>query len=88
MPETDAAESEGKLEQIRSLVASTPMGLSDGTAIRLTFSAGIAHHPDDGEATLELVKLGDSNLLSAKRTGRNKVITRNSGSVKTGTSGP
>jgi diguanylate cyclase (GGDEF)-like protein len=85
MPETDAAESEGKLEQIRSLVESTPMGLSDGTAIRLTFSAGIAQHPDDGEATLELVKLGDDNLLSAKRTGRNKVITRNSGAVKTGT---
>ncbi len=85
MPETDAVESEGKLEQIRSLVESTPMGLSDGTAIRLTFSAGIAQHPDDGEATLELVKLGDNNLLSAKRTGRNKVITRNSGGMKTGT---
>jgi two-component system, cell cycle response regulator len=85
MPETDAAESEGKLEQIRSLVESTPMGLSDGTAIRLTFSAGIAQHPDDGPATLELVKLGDNNLLSAKRTGRNRVITRNSGPVKTGT---
>jgi diguanylate cyclase (GGDEF)-like protein len=85
MPETDAAESEGKLEQIRRLVDSTPMTLSDGTAVRITFSAGIAHHPDDGEATLELVKLGDNHLLSAKRTGRNKVITRNSGStLKTG----
>jgi diguanylate cyclase (GGDEF)-like protein len=82
MPETIASESEGKIEQFRRLVESTPISIGDGTAIRLTFSAGVAHHPDDGDATLELVKLGDSNLMNAKRTGRNRVITRNSGRVR------
>ena len=74
LPETEATESETKLEQLRQLVESTAVRVGDGTEVRLTFSAGVVHYPDDGDAPHDLVRLGDSHLLSAKREGRNRVV--------------
>lgn len=75
LPETDPAEAEAKLEQIRRTVADTPVSVGEPRiALRLTFSAGMAHYPNDGDKPSDLVRQGDENLLSAKREGRNRVV--------------
>ncbi len=74
LPETDATESWAKFDQIRRYVETTPVVVGDdATEVHLTFSAGVAHYPDDGDATPDLVRRSDANLLSAKREGRNRV---------------
>ena len=48
-------------------------GLPEGT--RVTISAGVAAFPIDGTEVDDLVRLADQRMLTAKRTGRDKVVS-------------
>lgn len=45
-------------------------------ALHLTFSAGLAAWPADGDATSSLLRVADNRLQQAKRQGRNRVVAR------------
>lgn len=47
-------------------------------SFHLTFSAGLASFPQDGTATAGLLRNADHRLKSAKRSGGNRVLTRDS----------
>lgn len=63
-------------ERIRAAVEATRFaavpGGSDET-LRVTLSAGVAFHPEDGADALALVQKADRALYRAKRSGRNRV---------------
>jgi diguanylate cyclase (GGDEF)-like protein len=50
-----------------------PFHDDSGRQFQVTFSAGIAQFPDDGEDPESLVSVADDRLLRAKRAGRNTV---------------
>jgi diguanylate cyclase (GGDEF)-like protein len=45
----------------------------DGIPLRPTISIGLAVHPEDGSASLDLVAKADAALYRAKREGKNRV---------------
>lgn len=45
-----------------------------GNSFSVTFSAGIAEYPADGENAEDLISAADDRLLMAKRSGRNKIV--------------
>jgi diguanylate cyclase (GGDEF)-like protein len=64
-----------KIDQIRKTVRETQLDLPDRKEpSRLTFSAGIAVYPEDGDTLELLIATADQRLLSAKRQGRDRVI--------------
>jgi len=64
-----------KIDQIRRTVAETQLDLPDGKEpSRLTFSAGVAVYPEDGDTLELLIATADKRLLSAKRQGRDRVV--------------
>jgi len=75
MPETGADGAVRKLEQIREIVAELTLELPRRTLRGvLTFSAGIASLPDDGEEVDALIARADARLFAAKQAGRNRVV--------------
>lgn len=75
MPETGADGAVRKLEQIREIVAEMTLELPRRTLRGvLTFSAGVASLPDDGEDVDSLIARADARLFAAKQAGRNKVM--------------
>ena len=74
-PETTGEDAELKLDRVREQVAARPIQLPRfGQSLSLTFSAGIASLPDDGDRVEDLVLRADARLLAAKATGRNRVL--------------
>jgi diguanylate cyclase (GGDEF)-like protein len=73
-PETTADDALAKLERVRQEVERTPIDLPKGGKLHLTFSAGVASSPSDGERPDELVTRADARLLAAKASGRNRVV--------------
>ena len=75
MPETGADGAVRKLEQIREIVAEMTLELPRRTLRGvLTFSAGVASLPEDGEEVDALIARADARLFAAKQAGRNKVV--------------
>lgn len=75
LPETDIETAQQKLESLREQVAATPIVLAArGETIRVTFSAGLASFPQDGDGTTELFALADERMFQAKKEGRNRVV--------------
>ncbi|HEX7918449.1 MAG TPA: GGDEF domain-containing protein, partial [Gemmatimonadales bacterium] len=75
MPETTSDNALRKVEQIREIVAESTLELPRRTLRGvLTFSAGVASLPDDGEEVDTLVARADARLFAAKQGGRNKVV--------------
>jgi len=75
LPEMDIETAQRKLESLRALVASTPMGLgSSGEEVQVTISAGLATFPQDGVDATELYALADERMFQAKKEGRNRVV--------------
>ena len=75
MPETGSDGAVRKLEQIREIVAEMTLELPRRTLRGvLTFSAGVASLPDDGEEVDALIARADARLFAAKQAGRNKVV--------------
>jgi len=75
MPETGSDAAVRKLEQIREAVAEMTLELPRRTLRGvLTFSAGVASLPDDGEDVDALIARADARLFAAKQAGRNRVV--------------
>jgi diguanylate cyclase (GGDEF)-like protein len=75
LPETTGEDARFKLDRMRDQVESRPIQLfKDGRALHLTFSAGVASLPADGERAEDLVTRADARLLAAKASGRNRVL--------------
>lgn len=75
LPETNADGAVRKLEQIREAVAEMTLELPRRTLRGvLTFSAGIASFPEDGDNVDSVIARADARLFAAKQGGRNKVM--------------
>jgi two-component system, cell cycle response regulator len=74
MPETDVAMAQRKLDSLRQAIADTLISLAHGRTVGVTFSAGVAGFPLDGEDQAELLATADERLFLAKRNGRNRVV--------------
>jgi two-component system, cell cycle response regulator len=75
LPETNLETAQRKLEAVRDSVANTPIELSSrGQKIQVTFSAGLASFPRDGDDAAELFALADDRMFQAKKEGRNRVV--------------
>lgn len=66
-----------RTDAIRRIVAGQPFEADRGAdAIRMTFSAGLAAYPQEGNDLSALLGKADQRLQQAKREGRNRVIAR------------
>jgi diguanylate cyclase (GGDEF)-like protein len=67
-----------RIEALRQEIASTPIELTDGRALKVDFSAGIAGTPADGNTMTPkaLLTCADDRLLNAKRAGRGRCVGR------------
>jgi diguanylate cyclase len=63
-------------ERIRTSVENHPFILSTGLQISITVSIGVASYPETVDDLEKLVEKADTELYSAKRTGRNKVCSQ------------
>ena len=62
-------------ERVREAVEAREFRISDGDAIDMTISAGVATHPhDETDGSRRLVHYADQALYSAKEAGRNQVV--------------
>lgn len=58
--------------QLEELLA-MPFTTDDGRDFRVSFSAGVAAFPDDGDSSSTLLRIADERLYVAKKTGRSRV---------------
>lgn len=67
-----------RVDAIRRMLGQQPFDPERGNLepLRLTFSAGIAASPNDGQDLSSLLRRADRRLKMAKREGRNRVIAR------------
>jgi diguanylate cyclase (GGDEF)-like protein len=72
LTETDLDGAMTTAAKILDAVRREPYVLSDGTALNLTVSIGVASYPDHGESFTALVEAADRALYRAKQTGRNQ----------------
>jgi len=76
MPETPMGVASAVAERLRLAVANEPFALPEmPTGIQVTISIGVAATMAGGDASAALLKRADEALYSAKRLGRNRVIT-------------
>ena len=70
-PETTAGGAVGKIAQLCAKVAEATIELPGANRqVRLTFSAGVAGMPGDGDLVEDLIAQADARLLNAKASGR------------------
>lgn len=67
-----------RVDSIRRVLAQHPFDPERGNMepLRITFSAGIASSPNDGNDLSRLLSRADQRLKMAKREGRNRVVAR------------
>jgi diguanylate cyclase (GGDEF)-like protein len=76
MVEIGRAEARDVVDRLRVLLAETPYVLPEkDIAIEVTLSAGVATMPEDADTVEELIAAADEALYTAKRLGRNRVVT-------------
>jgi two-component system, cell cycle response regulator len=76
MPETDLASAIAVAERLRLAVAEEPFTVSaSGEKVGVTISVGVAAATEGGDHRDWLLKRADDALYSAKKAGRNRVIT-------------
>jgi two-component system, cell cycle response regulator len=73
MPETDESNAAAWAERTRGLLGALRIPIGEET-LRITGSFGIAQCRADADDPEELVKQADKALLSAKRTGRDRIV--------------
>ncbi|MDD3180168.1 MAG: diguanylate cyclase [Opitutaceae bacterium] len=79
MIETDRKSAHTAAERLRSLLEETPCILpGKQLTIAVTISAGVAACPEDADSVETLVAAADAALYTAKRLGRNRVLTAKS----------
>ncbi|MDB4899681.1 MAG: diguanylate cyclase [Gemmatimonadetes bacterium] len=75
LPETTPEDAQAKLDRVREEIHEHTIELPrNGAALKVSFSAGVAGMPTDGERADELVTRADARLLAAKSGGRNRVL--------------
>ena len=67
-----------RIDRSRRSLAAQPFHAERAEPITLAFSAGLAAFPQDGATASALLGAADRRLQEAKRTGRNRVIARDS----------
>lgn len=75
MLETGHEEAVRTVERLLELLRETPCLLPGGRAVPLTLSAGLATMPADADSEEALFAAADKALYTAKRTGRNRLVT-------------
>jgi len=76
MVETGAKDAYETIQRLLVLLAQSPCALPDSAeSVTVTLSAGIAMMPEDADTTQALFEAADKALYTAKRTGRNRVVT-------------
>ncbi len=76
MVETGAKAAVETIQRLLVLLSESPCTLPDsGQIVTVTLSAGIAMMPEDADNTQALFEAADKALYTAKRTGRNRVVT-------------
>lgn len=76
MLETGRADAVMTIERLLVLLRESPCTLPDGSQqISVTLSAGLASVPDDANTQQGLFDAADKALYTAKRTGRNRLVT-------------
>ena len=73
LPGTPVAVAARRAEELLDVVRSTPFVLSDGTALALSISVGVAHATGWSEGLRALYAQADAALYEAKRAGRGRV---------------
>lgn len=73
---TDADDEKGAViaERLRAQVAEQPIAC-DGRNIPISISVGLAHYPQAGDKLETVLTAADAALYSAKRRGRNRVVS-------------
>lgn len=71
-----AAEGARVIARILDELGAMSFEADDGTPFHVSFSAGVASFPDDGDALDQLLKVADRRLYAAKAAGRRCVVER------------
>jgi diguanylate cyclase (GGDEF)-like protein len=72
LPQTDPAGAWNVAEKVRTEVAAQPVETDQGP-LEVSFSAGVASHPQDGATIEALLAAADQALYEAKAAGKNRV---------------
>ena len=76
MVEIGRAEAREVVDRLRALLAATPCVIPEkNLTIEVTLSAGVATMPEDAATVEQLIAAADEALYTAKRLGRNRVVT-------------
>jgi diguanylate cyclase (GGDEF)-like protein len=76
MVEINRAEAREVVDRLRALLAETPyVSPEKNLTIEVTLSAGVATMPEDADTVEQLIAAADEALYTAKRLGRNRVVT-------------
>ena len=73
LPETDGPDAEAKLNEIR-VVIDRAIRIREGVEVTVTSSTGLAVALVDGGDTTSLLTVADQRLMTAKQSGRNRVV--------------
>lgn len=83
MVEIGRAEAREVVDRLRVLLAETPYVLPEkNLTIEVTLSAGVATMPEDADTVEQLIAAADEALYTAKRLGRNRVVTTKNRAVR------
>ena len=76
MVETGRSDARDTVERLRALLEENPCFIpSQNLTVPVTLSAGVAAVPEDADTLEQLIAAADSALYTAKRLGRNRVVT-------------
>lgn len=83
LPETNAAGATAVAERVRERLATHPFLGSDGVAMRLTASIGVATLPDVAATAEELLRIADLSMYRVKASGKNGIHVATAGAPVT-----
>ena len=75
LPQTGLPDALGVAERLRKVIAQTTLPLFDGRMLRFTVSIGVGAGAAQTITLQELLKIADRALYTAKRRGRNQVVS-------------